>query len=48
MKNLFLFTILNSATIIYLFNKIIINGYFNDSDDYMPTLVEEIKDYKYI
>ena len=48
MKKIFLFTILNSATIIYFFNKFVIKGYFNDNEDYMPTLIEEIKDYKYI
>ena len=48
MRRLFLFTILNSATIIYFFNKFVIKGYFNDNEDYMPTLIEEIKDYKYI
>ncbi len=46
MRKLFLFTILNSATILYLLSKLKNLGL--SDDDYMPTLIEEIKDYKYI
>ena len=46
MRYFFLLTILNSATIVYLLRKL--KNINLSNDDYIPTLIQDIKDYKYV
>ena len=48
MRYFFLLTILNSATIVYLLRKLKNINFSNDDNDYIPTLIQDIKDYKYV
>ena len=51
MRRIFLFTLLNSVTIIYLLNKLRTGNVTDiniENEKYYKELFQEIKDYKYI
>ena len=51
MRRIFLFTLLNSVTIIYLLNKLRTGNVTDiniENEKYYKKLFQEIKDYKYI
>jgi len=51
MRRIFLFTLLNSVTIIYLLNKLRTSNVTDiniENEKYYKKLFQEIKDYKYI